>query len=200
MQFRILTAVVVFLGSYLPLSVILLAQDFDYDDLNGSLCWTFWKVSCRVPLKHPMFAIAILIVCAICFFATLIVLSVVKPRQEIVLLEARYIPTDLMNYTLPYVVSFMSIDYHDTSKFVGLLVFLAWMFWITYKSGQILLNPILIVFGWRLYELKYRYASDQSKQEFISRALSKGPIDVGEVHRQISIADIQMIKPEPVVV
>ena len=38
-----------------------------------------------------------------------------------------------MNYTLPYVVSFMSIEYHDTGKFVGLIIFLAWMFWITYR-------------------------------------------------------------------
>jgi hypothetical protein len=53
-----------------------------------------------------------------------------------------------MNYVLPYVVSFMSIDYQVTGKFVGFLIFLGWMFLITYKSGQIMLNPLLTVFGW----------------------------------------------------
>lgn len=197
MQFRILPAGVVFLGSYLPLSLILLAQDFDYERLPNRFCWRIWERSCDVPLKDPTFAISIFIACAVSFLVTLVVLSLLRPKQEIVLLEVRYIPTDLMNYTLPYVVSFMSIDYHDTSKFIGLVVFLAWMFWITYKSGQVILNPILIVFGWRLYELKYRYASDQTKQEYFSRALSKGLIEVGEVHRHANIADILLIKPEP---
>jgi hypothetical protein len=195
MQFRLLTAVVVFLGSYLPLSVILLAQNFDFGAIHRSLCWPPEHAGCSIPLRNPGFALIALIICLLCFFVTLFVLASVKPKQEIVLVEAKYIPTDLMNYTLPYVVSFMSIDYQDMSKFVGLVIFLAWMFWITYKAGQILLNPLLIVFGWRMYELKYHFASD--KQERISRALSRGLIDAGETHRHTNITDILMIKPAP---
>jgi LSD1 subclass zinc finger protein len=196
-QFRLLTAVIVFLGSYLPLSLILLAQDFNYEAPKTTFCWRIWEAGCRIPLKNPRFAVSIFIACALCFLVTLIVLAVLKPKQEIFLVESKYIPTDLMNYTLPYVVSFMSIDYHDTAKFVGLVIFLGWMFWITYKSGQILLNPLLIVFGWRLYELKYRYTSDPTKQEYISRALSKGAIEAGDTCRQINVSDILAIKPEP---
>jgi len=196
MQFRILTAVVIFLGSYLPLSMILLAQNYDYTAVSLPFCWQVWRLYCNFPLKNPTFAVSIFCVCAVCFLFTLIVLAFVKPKHEIEILEAKYIPTDLMNYTLPYVVSFMSIDYQDISKFVGLVIFLIWMFWITYKSGQILLNPLLIVFGWRLYELKYRFAADQTGHERISRALSKGSIDAGETHRQINITDIFAIKPE----
>jgi hypothetical protein len=195
MQFRLLTAIVVFLGSYLPLSVILLAQNLDFGALHRGLCWPPGLAGCGIPLKNPGFALTAATICALCFFVTLFVLALVKPKHEIVLVEAKYIPTDLMNYTLPYVVSFMSIDYQDMSKFVGLVIFLAWMFWITYKAGQILLNPLLIAFGWRLYELRYHFASD--KQEHISRALSKGSIDSGETHLHTNIADILMIKPAP---
>ena len=192
MQFRVLTAVVVFLGSYLPLSVILLAQNFDFEALHRGFCWPA-HAGCTIPLKNSGFALTAVTLCAACFLVTLFVLASVRPKLEIVLVEAKYIPTDLMNYTLPYVVSFMSIDYQDMSKFVGLVIFLAWMFWITFKSGQVLLNPLLIVFGWRLYELKYRFTSD--KQERISRALAKGPIDAGETHQHTNISDILMIKP-----
>jgi hypothetical protein len=78
------------------------------------------------------------------------------------LIEVKYVPADLMNYTLPYVVSFMSIEYQDTGKFIGLIIFLGWMFWITFRAGQIILNPLLIAFGWRLYDIKYRYAGSQN--------------------------------------
>jgi hypothetical protein len=195
MQFRILTALTIFLGSYLPLSLILLAQNYDYSASTSSLCWRLWSSGCKTPLKNPEFAISAFLVCATCFLVTLIVLALVKPKHEIVMLEAKYIPTDLMNYTLPYVVSFMSIDYQDMSKFIGLAIFLAWMFWITYRSGQVLLNPLLIVFGWRLYDLRYRFPAEPKDVEHTARALSRGPIEAGETHRQVPLADILAIKP-----
>jgi len=195
MQFRILTAVVVFLGSYLPLSMILLAQNYDYDTRSLPLCWQVWEKGCYLPLKNPVFSILIFCICSACFLITLLVLRLVKPKHEVELIEAKYIPTDLMNYTLPYVVSFMSIDYQDASKFVGLVIFLIWMFWITFKSGQVLLNPLLIVLGWRLYDLTYQFPTDPKKQQFSGQALSKQPIFAGETHRQAALADILLLKP-----
>lgn len=53
-----------------------------------------------------------------------------------------------------YVVSFMGISYEAPEKLLGFAVFLFWMFAITYKSGQIIMNPLLLMFGWRLYEAK----------------------------------------------
>ena len=196
MQFRILTALIVFLGSYLPLSLILLAQNYDYSASTLPLCWRIWSSGCKFPLKNPDFAISAFVICATCFLITLVVLALlIKPKHEIVVLEAKYVPTDLMNYTLPYVVSFMSIDYQDMSKFVGLVIFLAWMFWITYKSGQVLLNPLLIVFGWRLYDLRYRFPAESEEFGHTARALSTGPIEAGETHRHTAVAEVLAIKP-----
>lgn len=192
MQFRILTAVVIFLGSYLPLSMILLAQDYDYAR-SGSACW-LWEHACQLSLKHPRFSLSIFLLCLACFFITLFVLMIVKPKREIELIDVKYIPTDLMNYTLPYVVSFMSIDYQETSKFVGLVIFLVWMFWITYKSGQVLLNPLLIVLGWRLYDVTYQFPTDRENKKFGAQALSRKEIAAGEVHRQEQLAEILLIK------
>lgn len=192
MRFRVLTAIVVFLGSYLPLSMILLAQNYDY---SASFCWTLWEPTCQLPLRNPVFSLSAFCICAACFLITLFVLTLVKPKHEIELIEAKYIPTELMNYTLPYVVSFMSIDYQDTSKFVGLTIFLVWMFWITYKSGQVLLNPLLIVLGWRLYDLTYQFPADPKKTQLSNQALSRHAIAAGETHRQIALADILLIRP-----
>lgn len=192
MQFRILTAVLIFLGSYLPLSVILLAQNYDS---SARFCWEVWQPYCSLPLKNTIFAVSVFVLCTACFLVTLVVLALVKPKHAVDLLEAKYVPTDLMNYTLPYVVSFMSIDYQDMPKFFGLVVFLAWMFWITYKSGQVLLNPLLIVFGWRLYDIAYAFPSDPRRTPHTGQALVKGRVSAGETHRQIALADVLAIKP-----
>jgi hypothetical protein len=158
MRFRVLVAAAVFLGSYLPLSLILLAQDYDYGASHPSFCWALWRrCCCSLPFKNPIFAIGILATCAVCFVITLTSLASIRPKEEIRVTEAKYTPADLMNYTLPYIVSFMSISYQESGKFVGFLIFLGWMFWITYKSGQIILNPLLIVLGWRLYEVSLKH-------------------------------------------
>lgn len=193
MQFRLVIGAVIFLGSYLPLSLILLAQNFDYAALDTPLCLTFWHTTCSIPLRNPSPAIGFFGVCCVCFAITLLALQVVKPKHQIVIGEAKHVPTDLMNYTLPYVVSFMSIDYQETGKFVGFAIFLGWMFWITYRSGQIILNPILIAFGWKFYEVSYRFPT--SATTYISKALVHGDdISPGERHRQVAIQDTLIIK------
>ncbi|AIY39892.1 hypothetical protein LT85_0732 [Collimonas arenae] len=46
----------------------------------------------------------------------------------------------------------MGISYNEREKLLGFAVFLLWMFAITYKSGQIIMNPLLLMFNWRLHE------------------------------------------------
>ncbi|WP_367349966.1 hypothetical protein [Sphingobium yanoikuyae] len=193
MQFRFITAIIVFIGSYLPLSLILLAQNFDFAAPGKKFCWPVNEMGCALPVKSPIFSIGLFALTLLCFGVTLIALRVIRPSIDVEVMEAEYVPTDLMNYTLPYVVSFMSIDYQETGKFIGFLVFLAWMFWITHRAGQIILNPVLIAMGWRLYTISYQFAGSQ--KAFKTSALSKGHLIPGP-HKQYPLQEIQIIKPE----
>lgn len=192
MQFRLLSAIMVFLGSYLPLAVILFSQNIDYSASRSPFCWPLDPGRCGIPVHDAGYSIGLLLVTLACFFLTVFSLALIRPSQEINVCEVEYVPTDLMNYTLPYIVSFMGINYHETDKFVGFCVFLAWMFWITHKSGQVFLNPILIALNWRLYNVAYTYAG--SSDIFKGRALVKGHLEPGR-YRQSSVQDIQIIKP-----
>ena len=194
MQFRPLASAAIFLGSYLPLAVILLVQDVDYSLLKNGLCWwVFGKnSSCVLPFAHPVFSLVTLVVCISCFCLTLVTLSDAKPKLPIRVTEAKYIPAELMSYTLPYVVSFMSIGYQETGKFVGFVIFLAWMFWITHKSGQILVNPLLAAFGWRLYEIKYCFLGTTAIHS--GRALVRGAIEPEHTYPHVAIQDIVILK------
>ncbi|MBD3834073.1 MAG: hypothetical protein IE910_12105 [Brevundimonas sp.] len=192
MQIRLLPAVMVFAGSYLPLALILLAQDFDYAFLKSGICNPILnRLGCEIPLAHPAFSLTIFVLCLLSFCFTLMTLSLARPRNFVDIVSVKYVPAELMSYTLPYVVSFMSIGYQDTGKFVGLTIFLIWMFWISYKSGQLILNPLLIAFGWRLYEVSYRFPGEKIEREARNgRALIRGELESGQRRAQVSVQDI----------
>jgi len=59
----------IFVGSYLPLSLILLVQNFDYGAFIG-VCINIARVECELPLKNPVTATTIFVACIICFGLT----------------------------------------------------------------------------------------------------------------------------------
>jgi len=166
MQPRILVAALIFLASYFPLAMILALQDLDLATLRQPICWDLraLRESCAVPLKHPGMSIAPVIICLLCLCVTLLALTKIQTRTQILIRSAKHVPADLMNYTLPYIVTFMSLDYGDPEKLSGFLGFLIWIFVITLRSGQLLMNPVLTVFGWQLYELSFSYVGGSTKE------------------------------------
>ncbi|MBA9030941.1 hypothetical protein [Rhizobium leguminosarum] len=193
LQFRFVPSLTVFIGSYFPLSLILLAQDYRYDLLWAPFCWPPGTGNCVVPLQNGTLSLIVFVLCLFCLVFSLGALATVKPKTPVDIKEAKYIPAELMAYTLPYVVSFMSLEYKDTGKFVGLLIFLGWMFIITYRSGQLILNPLLIVFGWRLYEVTLSYPG-KNAVNITSWALSKADLQPGTRCNVASIQDIRIIR------
>jgi hypothetical protein len=191
MEIRFAISAIIFIGSYLPLSVILLAQDVDYRAIKSIFDEGLSHSVLGSALKNPDFSLLIFLLCGVCFVISLLSLRLANPKTPIQVKEAKYIPAELMNYTLPYVVSFMTFDYQETGKFIGLIVFLAWMFLITHRSGQVILNPLLIVFGWRHYEVKYQFSG--SDKDFLGHGLSRDKIEQGDPCLQSSMQDIMII-------
>lgn len=193
MRLRLIAALVVFVGSYLPLSAILLAQDVDYSRLAGGACWPLpgGNPQCVMPLGNPTASLGSVAVCATCFAVTLLVLGLGKAKTSIVILRARHVPSELMSYALPYIVAFMNMDYR-ANKLVGLAIFLGWLFWITYRSGQIVLNPFLVAFGWRLYDVTYRFAGGENDHR--GKALCSDDIASGERVPYRMIDDVVIVR------
>ena len=116
----------------------------------------------------------VLCLASLVFFLT--VMKMIPADHDLVVKEAKPAPNDLINYVFPYVVSFMGLDFGSSGKLYGFLVFLGWMFIITYRSGQILMNPLLIAAGWQLHEVTVRIgASDRT-----GFALARGAVNPGD--------------------
>jgi hypothetical protein len=193
MQLKNWSAFALYLGSYVPLSLILLAQDLDVKLAGNDLCVPHvWGISrCTLPLNHPWWSIGAVAVSLLCLAITSRTLVAVRGNQRVRVSESKHVPADLINYVIPYVLSFMGLDYGDPAKMLGFAVFFLWIFWITDRSGQIVMNPILVAFGWRLYEIKFSYL--QSADAFTGRVLSKTVIEPNGVYRQAQLQDVMVV-------
>lgn len=191
MKLKILASIAIFAGSYFPLSLILLAQDFQLNLLSYKLCWPFNGADCILPFRNGLFPIVIFAICLVGFIISFLALWSIRPKTAIDVIEVKHVPAELMSYTLPYVVSFMNLEYKETGKMVGLTIFLFWIFLITYRSGQLLLNPLLVVLGWRLYEVKYRFPGDDKVHT--GKSLSRDHLEPGVRYKQLQVQDILVV-------
>ena len=145
-------------------------------------------------LKNPWWSLSAVAICLLGGVLTIAAFRLLPARHIVNVTESKHVPADLINYVIPYIVSFMSLDYDQGSKILGFLVFLGWIFWITYKSGQVALNPLLPVLGWKLYEIKYTFAA--GKAVHVGRMLSKTAISAERSYRQNGLQDVMIAKEE----
>ncbi|XDF35069.1 hypothetical protein RBH89_23125 [Paracidovorax avenae] len=179
MQFHLFSGLLIFLGSYLPLAIILAMQDIPAKWWSQPFCTRaeVGEGACRfIPFDNPIISITFL--SATILATVLAKTSLQKIKYPFIVDVKRFkaTPNDIINYTFPYVVSFMGIAYGEPQKLIGFGVFLLWMFAITLKSGQILMNPLLLIFGWKLYEATIVI----NGMEKDVRILKRGTLEIGQ--------------------
>jgi hypothetical protein len=87
----------------------------------------------QVPLKTEPFSAPAVGICPGCFLFTLYATRLLSGSEPVTITESKHVRADLINYVIPYVVSFMGLDYGEISKLIGFAVFFAWICWITFK-------------------------------------------------------------------
>lgn len=128
---------------------------------------------------NPSRSLSLFLICLVSLVFFLIVMKMIPADHDLIVKEAKAAPNDLISYVFPYVVSLMGLDLGNSGKLYGFLVFLGWMFLITYRSGQILMNPLLIATGWQLHEVTVRIGgSDRT-----GLALARGSVNAGDTFR-----------------
>ncbi len=167
MKPNIVGNVVLFFCSYCPLFLILLIKDINF------------KIGCQLDLikyfNNPIVSMFLILIIVICFFGFLIVNKITfqKNSTKIRIVNCKNKSIDLINYTVPYIVSFFGYDLSEFGNILSLLIFLIIMFNLTVKSKTIFMNPILILMGYSLYDVVYQkngvdfQISLLSKEDFI---------------------------------
>lgn len=178
MKIKIFPAILLFMASYFPLSLILLLQDVSEASWDSPFCRSL--STCGLPvLMNATRSLSLFMICLVSLVFFIAVMKMIPADHYLTVTEAKPAPNDLINYVFPYVVSFMGLDLGSSGKLCGFLVFLGWMFLITYRSGQILMNPLLIAAGWQLHEVTVRIGgSDRT-----GFALAKTPVNPGDAFK-----------------
>ncbi|MGO2018870.1 hypothetical protein [Psychrobacter sp.] len=191
MQFSIIPAFAVFIGSYLPLALILAVQDIPSTWWQNSLCNVSKLGECSfIPFGSPYLSIFFLLITFISVILSNTLLKKISHPYEARVDSFKAIPNDIINYVFPYVVAFMGLSYDTPEKLLGFAVFLIWMFAITYKSGQIMMNPLLLMFGWKLYEANIHINGHDREV----RILSKSILSKNSYYRVQNIQNVYITK------
>lgn len=189
-NWKLWAAIGIFFSSYLPLSLILLIQDIDskylatidyskisniplmlHSDFHATLGMLFNTV--LHVFKNPAIGLSIVGISFVSLIFLKMIMSSLSGGQLITVKQCVRNPSDLMNYTVPYMVAFIGVDLSDGPKVAGFLVFMIFMFILTYKTKQLFMNPILAVLGYNLYDIEY----DINKNVRNGRILSKFEIE-----------------------
>ena len=165
MKPRFFTAILLFVSAYSPLFLILAVKDFDFEKTHK--------------LQHPL-AVSVLmgitILSVIILFVTFSKIN--RGNMPVTIKFVKNRSTDLINYTIPYILSFFGFDLSKWGDIISLSIFLFIMMVLTIKSKSVFLNPILSMAGYGLYDLEYI----RDKKDFSVIVLCKYDLKEKEVY------------------
>lgn len=144
MKPKLLTAVLLFISAYSPLFLILAVKDFDFYE--------------NYRFFHPVGVGILLSLSVLGIILLFMTVKKIKRGNMIVTVKAvRNRSIDLINYTIPYIVSFFGFNLSKVEDVLALIIFLFLLLVMTLKSKSVFMNPILLIAGYNLYDLDYEY-------------------------------------------
>ena len=153
MRLRFGASVLIFLSAYAPLSVIFLIQDFDF---------------AKKELMHPRLVVTILVMSALsCIFlwASVRYLKTSSPPVTIKSVSNR--SGQLFNYSIPYMISFLVIDMGNLNLVLSFAFFMCILYWLTMKTHNVFINPVLAGMGYSLYNVRYERNGHDCEDVFL---------------------------------
>jgi len=163
MKPRIITSVLLFISGYSPLFIIFAVKDFDFVG-NKSF-------------NHPIAIwtmLGITTLSIVLLFVTVRTMKRGNMSVEVVSVKNRSV--DLINYTIPYMLSFFGIDLSKPEDIISICIFMLIMLLLTITSKSVFINPILAMANYNLYDLEYKFDG----KIFSTVIISKEEVYVGE--------------------
>jgi len=172
MKLRILSSIFIFISAYFPLTIIFAIQDIDL------ITYKF---------AHPLIVWSLLGFALIsCIIVALSVglLKVSTPPVKVNFVSNR--SGELVNYSIPYMISFFVMDLGKIKLLLSFGFFMFIMYWLTLKTHNIFINPILALLGYNLYDVKY----EKNGKEYEDFFLIKGErLIIGEYCRIVELSE-----------
>lgn len=156
---------IVFMSSYYPLFLILFIRDVSEATVGLQFGLDSWAVNVSY------WAVGLLTISS---FSTLIIGPLMRKlltHQEggnaIKVDSADQVRGDMLNYTLPFLIGLFAFDYSNWQSISSLIIFLIFIFSFVHKEQISLLNPMFLLMGIRLYNIKYKEVGRDSTNQRI---------------------------------
>lgn len=140
----------------------------DYDAVNPSL----------LP-QNPVFSGILLTIALLSSWAVLRSVREIDGGLAVTVTKASNKPGDMFGYTIPYMLSFMKVDLSDWQTIVSLILFLAVLFIMAYRTQTVFVNPILALAGYMLIDCTFK----RGNREIQAMVVSRHSLSVGDTCR-----------------
>ena len=165
MGIRFWTLPLIFISSYSPLALIVYVHDLPE-------AGPFYRP------EHPFTAFTFLGIAALSVVALWGTMrSFRSGGAPITVQKVSNKSGELVNYAVPYMITFFTFDAGDWRSLVAFGLFMALMFALTVRTHNILLNPVLSLLGYNLYDVEYLDGKSPKQSAF----LSEHPLAPGDV-------------------
>jgi hypothetical protein len=156
------TAILLFISAYSPLFIMVLVKDFDFKTAE-----TF---------KHPILDWSSLGVIFLSIIILLATMGSMRPgNMPVKIISVKNRSTDIIAYTIPYMLAFIGVDLSKPEDVISLCIFLLILLALTIKSNTLFINPILTIAGYGYFDLEYQYNGSVHSTIVISKFdLKKG--------------------------
>ena len=173
---RLLSSIAVFISGYTPLFLIMMIKDvtklvwFEYDFDKP----VFFLAKIKIPYWLEFGNNAVVIALAIFSVISLILLAfvlknVTKNPFDIVVITAKSRSSEVVNYTIPYMISFVAFDLSKWQDIFALCLFLSVLCLLSIRSQSVFINPILAALGYGLYDCKYKESGNEKECVMLSQ-------------------------------
>ncbi|CAM4449472.1 hypothetical protein [Vibrio agarivorans] len=102
-------------------------------------------------------------------FLGYILRNVTKMPFDIEVIAAKSRSSEVVNYTIPYMISFVAFDLGKWQDIVSLFLFLSVLCLLSVRSQSVFINPILAALGYGLYDCKYNEAGNEKECVMLSK-------------------------------
>ncbi len=153
MKLRFVASILIFLSAYSPLSVIFLIQDFDFE---------------KKEIMHPWLVATILVISVLsCILLWISVNGLKSSSPPITVKSVSKRSGELINYSIPYMLSFIVVDMGNTKLVVSFAFFMLILYWLTIKTHNVFINPVLAIMGYNIYHVHYERDDHDCEDSFL---------------------------------
>ena len=146
--------VIIFVSSYSPLAAILFIKDLHSNPMR---------------LDHPILAWTVVGIGVVSTCVLFMTVSRIEDGQIVTPRTIRTKANELVNYTIPYMISFFGFDLSSTRDILVFLCFMALMCFLTIRTQSIFVNPLLALAGYGLYDVTYEERGSTRDCVFLSK-------------------------------